>query len=209
MAQDIVDHDGYISVYTDGSFSKETGRAGFGWVIQSLGEDDHYVSSQSEEINELVNSPSLYAEFMAAVLAMERLPEKSKVVLHTDEENVHLFFSTTKQGRDNILQEFPKSKVKEALVKAHQGIDRHLVVESVHVNHNRPSSYEEMRMMTMTHNAAASGSGANSFKKMPKMIGTYAPHNRHDSSDALSVIDFGEEPEISERLKTGPMPVIF
>ena len=199
----ITQTDGFIHIYCDASFAKNKSTLGIAWVIATQDIKKPIIRSLSSDRAEITKStsPSLSGEFSAVLLALQDMPEDTKIILHTDNKTVFLDLNAllrhgnTREQANPIINE----------------IINHITTElaklpTVIIEHSNDNEYEESDplkryYMTHAHNAAADASGANSKKelpdpyakmpKKPQRTHDKKPPPKHDTSGAMEIINLG------------------
>ena len=192
--------DGSIHIYTDGSFSLGKQKIGAGWVIKTSKPNDEILlcetfprvtTPEKQEIPEGVQGKA--AEIIAVTRALETLPIDSKVVLHTDFQEIINFVN------DDTLRETPYNfALRNQFKDLANALSWHTSVTALLRNDKtskRNNISDDKRIMRLAHNLAAHASGARTQKELlngdeSKYAGLFpVPKGTHRATteDALSV----------------------
>ncbi len=119
--KEITQQDGFIYAYSDGGYSDKTKKIGSGVAVatQDINAPNELKSSihkndadpnLDKRLRKIYNSSNFqrasciyYAEYMAAIMAFEKLPAGSSIRYHTDENAVFNTISTITGSSDNLL----------------------------------------------------------------------------------------------------------
>lgn len=212
---EITDENGYITVYTDGSYNFKDQCGGAGAVAQN------HVNLESSPVFDVASNISLgqqdnkigsaHAELLGIYLALKNLPEGSKIRIITDHEDASKFVNNPSEAQNTKIELLKDSPIGSLLRDIKDALSNHEYVESVCKRHQDMTSYEEIYLSTTAHNAAAVESGSQNRKKIltRNNVTLVARENGIQSSyDPNEVIDIKDSPPLEKDLK-GPMPIIF
>ena len=185
--EQITQEDGQIHAYGDGSYSGRTKKIGSGVIIATQNTNAPIEISfsihandadpnQNRKLKDIYNSANFkhasrvyYAEYMAAIIALEALPEGSRVLYHTDENSVYnTILRLTNSTKETISENRGNhQKVERILIdRLSKAVERHLSVDVIMAT-DKPDRAEKMgqnlkttHYMTLAHNKACKSSGS-------------------------------------------------
>lgn len=197
----ITQDDGFIHVYTDGSYSSKNKKTGSSWVTATQNIKEPIINAVANDDDSLLNSlidPALYAEFRAVEEALNNAPDHANIRIHTDNRSVFFILNgilssghiepQKMQILDNVISGICKS------------FDRLGKVDITQSNDNNSEKDPLKRYyMTLAHNASCDASGSRNIKYVPSPFNEEFTNNakppKHvindDSSDAMDIIDLG------------------
>lgn len=213
----ITGEDGFITIYTDGSYSFSNERSGGAAVVQNHENyKDSLIFSCKSEISfgndKAEKYGSTYAELLGIHLALRSLPSESKLKICTDNQDAHRFITSPRKAQQKVIEAMGDTATGKLLQNILNAIQEHEKVDWILKSHKEVESYEEFWLTTKAHNTAARESGAKSKKRIPELYGkvTRAEGPPHDSSESMDIIDLEDGSDNSntdDKDRNGPLPI--
>lgn len=164
-SQELIQRDGFINAYTDGSCNYKSRQLGIGIIITTTAPNKYITFSERitpDKSLDLREYGPLSAEFSAATYALNKLPENSNVRLHTDHPILRKVLRRHTEGKNMLWKprQIPEHtpEFKSLVSSLKQAISRHNSIEVVNAKDTTDP------FMKLAHQAAAKGSGARGIK---------------------------------------------
>tara|TARA_B100001750_G_scaffold247996_1_gene276102 strand:- start:282 stop:953 length:672 start_codon:yes stop_codon:yes gene_type:complete len=159
----LIQDDGNIHVFTDGSYSPRNAKLGMGWLIKLKPDDEVLFYDRKDPVLEIKNEDqNIAAEILAVVGALNTLPVASKIVLHID-----LLEIIGVVNGVPIHENSRNISLKDQWTSLLSAVDRHdTVIAEYASDKDRYKHDGNKRMMCITHNLAALASGARTQKPL-------------------------------------------
>jgi ribonuclease HI len=162
----LIQKDGFIYVYTDGSCNYKDQRLGTGVIIQTIDPTIQLMFSEVAQPSDgldLRYLGAMKAEFLAATKALDILPKGTNVHIHTDHPLLRTVLRNHIGGKPLLWKPRTKKGHNSNVIKMVNDLEAQLVQKGeIQVTNLKDN---QSRHMQMAHKAAAKGSGAKGVKK--------------------------------------------